>query len=63
MGPIQVEYTYRKQRGEVMAGNRDLEVFGIKMVAENHVEEGRRSSQGRTKGDKLDQELNSGKNR
>lgn len=32
-----------------MAGNRDLEVFGIKMGVENHMEEGRTSSQGRTK--------------
>lgn len=32
----------------------DLEVFGIKMVVENHMEEGRRSSQGRTKGKAAD---------
>lgn len=37
-----------------MVGNRDLEVFGIKMVVENYVEEGRRLFQGRIKGDKFD---------
>ena len=35
----------------------DLEVFSIKMVVENHTEEGRTSSQGRTKGKTADHEL------
>lgn len=48
---------YILSTGENSGLKIDLEVFSIKMVVENHAEEGKTSSQGRTKGKTADHEL------